>query len=204
MQKISIKYLIGVLALGLLLGQRATAQEKPVKEKTIKEKAPEKKHLKVGDTMPAFTLTDQDGKQFSSTGLIGKQVLVIYFYPKDESLVCTKEACSFKDSNDDFIKAGAKVIGINSGSIASHKSFTDHYNLPFTLLSDPDNRVLEMFGVKGRFFMTGRETFVIGLDGKIVYTYSAMLEGKAHSEQALAFVKGQKDQPKLNYTSAVN
>ncbi len=151
-----------------------------------------KKRLEIGDQIPDFTLTDQNGKAVKSAELIGKQVLVIYFYPKDESMVCTKEACSFRDSNDDFIKAGARVIGINSGSVASHKSFMDHYNLPFTLLSDPENKVLKQFGVKGAFFLTGRTTYVVGLDGKIAYTYSAMMEGKEHSEQALQFVKNQK------------
>src|SRR5450755_599063 len=112
------------------------------------------KQLVVGDTMPAFSLTDQDGKVFNSADYKGKNILVIYFYPKDESMVCTKEACSFRDSFNDFAKAGAKVIGINGGTVASHKEFSDHYKLPFILLSDPGNKVYHLFGVQDKMFMT--------------------------------------------------
>ncbi|GAC1303088.1 MAG: peroxiredoxin [Mucilaginibacter sp.] len=150
------------------------------------------KELAVGDAMPAFKLTDQDGKLFKSTDHIGKSILVIYFYPKDESMVCTKEACSFRDSFDEFVKAGAKVIGINAGTVASHKGFRDHYKLPFTLLSDPDNKVYHLFGIKNKLFMTGRKTFVINLKGKIVYMHEAMLQGKGHADDALKFIKAAK------------
>ena len=154
----------------------------------VKAQAGEKE-LVVGDMMPSFTLTDQDGKAFNSAEHVGKSMLVIYFYPKDESMVCTKEACSFRDSFNDFTKAGAKVIGINGGTVASHKEFRDHYKLPFTLLSDPDNKVYHMFGVKNRMFMTGRETFIVDTHGKIVYAYAALMQGKQHSDDALAFIK---------------
>ena len=149
----------------------------------------DQKNLEVGDQMPAFKLTDQDGKVFNSADFVGKSYLVIYFYPKDESMVCTKEACSFRDSFDDFTRAGAKVIGINGGTVESHKEFRDHYKLPFTLLSDPDNKVYHQFGVKKVMFMTGRETFVIDRKGKIVFTYTSMLSGKEHSDDALAYIK---------------
>jgi peroxiredoxin Q/BCP len=147
------------------------------------------KALVVGDTMPAFSLTDQNGKTFNSADLVGKSILVIYFYPKDESMVCTKEACSFRDSFNDFTNAGAKVIGINGGTVASHKEFSDHYKLPFILLSDPGNKVYAMFGVKDKMFMTGRETFIIDLHGKVAFAYEAMMQGKKHADDALAFVK---------------
>jgi peroxiredoxin Q/BCP len=145
--------------------------------------------LVIGDNMPSFSLTDQNGNAFNSKDYVGKSVLVIYFYPKDESMVCTKEACSFRDSFDDFTKAGAKVIGINAGTVASHKSFSDNYKLPFTLLSDPDNKVYHLFGVKNKMFMTGRETFVIDLHGKVGFTYEAMMQGKKHADDALAYIK---------------
>ncbi|MFL9482756.1 peroxiredoxin [Chitinophagaceae bacterium LWZ2-11] len=150
------------------------------------------KHITVGDTVPTFTLNDQYNHPFNIKDSIGKHMIVIYFYPKDESAVCTKEACSFRDSYNDFTAAGAIVIGINSGSVESHKKFTDHYKLPFILLSDPDNKVLKQFGVKSQFFVTGRETFVIDLHGKIVYTYNSMIEGKKHASQALEYVKNNK------------
>jgi peroxiredoxin Q/BCP len=152
----------------------------------------EQKELVVGDAMPSFILTAQSGKAFNSADFVGKSYLVIYFYPKDESMVCTKEACQFRDSFNDFTKAGAKVIGINAGSVESHKSFADHYKLPFILLSDPDNKVYHKFGVKNKMFMTGRETFVINLHGKIVFAYTAMMQGKKHADDALAFIRAHK------------
>lgn len=147
-----------------------------------------KKSSEVGDIMPSFSLYDQNGHLFNSTDYVGKNILVIYFYPKDESMVCTKEACSFRDDFEEFIKAGAKIIGINDGTVASHKAFEQHYKLPFVLLSDPGNKVYHLFGVKNKLFMSGRETFVIDLKGKIVYKYTSMLEGKAHADNALQFI----------------
>jgi peroxiredoxin Q/BCP len=149
----------------------------------------EQKELVVGDQMPSFSLIAQDGKVFNSVDYVGKSILVIYFYPKDESMVCTKEACSFRDSFNDFTKAGARVIGINGGTVASHKEFSDHYKLPFTLLSDPDNKVYHLFGVKNKMFMTGRETFIVDLNGKIAFTYEAMMQGKKHADDALNYIK---------------
>jgi len=149
----------------------------------------DKKTVDVGNNVPNFSLYDQDGKLFNVNDYIGKKVLVIYFYPKDESMVCTKEACAFRDSFDQFTKAGAMVIGVNGGTVASHKEFQQHYKLPFTLLSDPDNKIYNLFGVKGKMFFTGRETFVVDLKGKIVYTHEAMMQGKEHADDALIFIK---------------
>lgn len=127
------------------------------------------KPLNVGDAVPDFLLKDQNGKTFNMKEAIGKHVFVIYFYPKYESMVCTKEACAFRDSFNDYTKAGAQVIGINGGTIESHKKFEEHYKLPFVLLSDPDNLVYKMFGVKKTLFMTGRQTFVVDMKGKIAF-----------------------------------
>lgn len=161
------------LALFLVAGT-ARAQEKP---------------LIVGDTIPAFTLSDQDGKPFSVRDSIGRKILVIYFYPKDESPVCTKEACAFRDKYAEFTNRGALVIGINSAGVESHLSFQQHHQLPFILLSDPENKVYKQFGIKGSFGLTGRETFVVDLSGKIVYTYNSMLSGAKHMEKALACIE---------------
>jgi peroxiredoxin Q/BCP len=145
------------------------------------------KHIMIGDQAPVFSLKDQNGKDFKSTGYIGKNILVIYFYPKDESSVCTKEACAFRDSYSDFAKKGAIVVGINSGTVESHKKFQENHQLPFILLSDPGNKVLKMFGV-GTFIITGRETFVIDKTGKIVFRYNSMMNGTAHQKEALQFI----------------
>lgn len=150
------------------------------------------KHLEVGDKVPAFSLTDQNGKVFNIANEIGKHKLVIYFYPKDESMVCTKEACAFRDSFNDFVKAGAVVIGVNGGTVASHKAFADHYKLPFVLLSDPGDKIYKLFGVKNKFFMSGRETFVVDTKGLIVYSHAAMMQGKEHADDALTAIKAAK------------
>jgi peroxiredoxin Q/BCP len=147
------------------------------------------KHLVTGDVVPAFILKQTDGSDFNINDYIGKKIVVIYFYPKDESSICTKEACSFRDSYADFAKAGAIVVAINSASVKTHKAFQQNHQLPFILLSDPENKVLKMFGVKSKFFISGRETFVIGLNGKIAFTYTAMMQGKEHAEKTLAFIR---------------
>lgn len=144
--------------------------------------------VKVGDKVPVFVLKDQDGKTFDIRNYIGKQKLVIYFYPKDESMVCTKEACAFRDSFSQYKDAKTMVIGINSGTVESHKSFQKNHNLPFTLLSDPNNDVLKLFGVKNVMSFTGRETFVVDLSGKIVYDYRGLLQGDEHAKKVLAYL----------------
>ena len=145
--------------------------------------------LEVGDDVPHFVLKDQYGHDVDINDYIGQTKLVIYFYPKDESPGCTKEACAFRDSYTDYSDAGATVIGVNSGSVESHRAFAEKYRLPFTLLSDPGNRVLKQFGVKNMLFLTGRETFIIGLDGKVAFKYRAMMNATQHNDQVLAFLK---------------
>jgi peroxiredoxin Q/BCP len=149
----------------------------------------QRKSLTVGDAVPEFSLEDQNDSLFNISDYIGKKILVIYFYPKDETSVCTKEACSFRDSYSDFTGAGAMVVGINSGSVESHKHFQLNHQLPFNLLSDPGNKVLKLFGVKRRFMISGRETFVIDKSGKIRFTYDSFTNGPAHESEALKFIK---------------
>ena len=138
---------------------------------------------------PDFTLKDQDGNSFAIKDVIGKKKLVIFFYPKDESPVCTKEACSFRDHFEVFQQAGAMLIGISADSVESHKKFQQNHHLPYTLLSDPGNKVLKQFGIKNVLFLTGRETFVIDLQGNIAFQFRSMLNGKAHIEKTLAFLQ---------------
>ena len=147
------------------------------------------KPLTVGDMVPSFSLKDQNDSLFNMADYIGKKMLVVYFYPKDESSVCTKEACSFRDRYSDFTNAGAMVVGINSGSVDSHKHFQLNHQLPFPLLSDPGNIILKLFGVKNKFMISGRETFVIDKTGKIRFTYDSFTNGPAHEAEALKFIK---------------
>src|ERR1043165_3661048 len=102
--------------------------------------------LKTGDAMPDTTLTGADGP-VKLRDKIGKP-LVVYFYPKDETYGCTKEACAFRDQYEDFLGAGAEVIGVSRDDAASHEKFKEHHRLPFTLLSDPGGKVAEAWGVK--------------------------------------------------------
>lgn len=170
--------LIGVVLAG---GIPACAQDPEKKENEMKT-------LEIGDEIPRFVLKDQHGKEFDVDDYIGKKKLVIYFYPKDESPGCTKQACAFRDSFADYTDAGAMVIGINSGSVQSHNAFAEKHQLPFTLLSDPGNEVLKAFGVKNVLFFTGRETFVVSLDGRLAFKYRALMNAPQHNDNVLAFL----------------
>lgn len=127
--------------------------------------------LQVGDKIPSFHSMDMDGKPFTEKKLEGK-VSVIYFYPKDETPGCTKEACSFRDGMDEIKNLGALVIGISPDSINSHQKFSKNHSLNFTLLSDENKEVCKKFGVlrkketpKGEVISLERTTFIIGKDG---------------------------------------
>lgn len=150
------------------------------------------KTVKKGDKTPLFTLKNQDGEDFRLEDYLGKQKIVLFFYPMDQSPICTKEACAFRDAYAKFTDANAIVIGINSGSVESHKAFQEKENLPFDLLSDPDNKVLKLFGVKeedlGKMVVSGRETFVIGKNGTIVYSFRDFMNGEDHSKEVLSYL----------------
>ena len=146
------------------------------------------KTLQIGDPVPRFVLNDQHGRAVDVTEYIGRKKLVIYFYPKDESPGCTRQACAIRDHFAKYAAAGAVVIGINSGSVERHRAFAEKHGLPFTLLSDPGNRVMKSFGVKKVLFLTGRETFVVDLDGRIVYKFRAFMNAAVHNDRVLKFL----------------
>jgi thioredoxin-dependent peroxiredoxin len=142
--------------------------------------------LKIGDRAPQFTLPDQNGIMVDLKNFIGKTKLVIYFYPKDESYGCTKEACSFRDSYEDFKEAGAEVIGISADDEVSHKGFAANHKLPFILLSDKDKKVTGLYGVgKTLGILPGRVTFIIDKQGIIRGIYSSQINFQKHVEEAL-------------------
>jgi peroxiredoxin Q/BCP len=126
----------------------------------------------VGKPAPDFTATAQDGAKVHVAALKGKPV-VVYFYPKDETAGCTKEACSFRDSWDAIGKTGAALVGVSADTLDSHRAFTAHYKLPFLLVSDPDGAIAKMYGVpfEGRH---KRQTIVIGRDGKVEHVYRSV------------------------------
>lgn len=145
----------------------------------------------VGSTIPGFVLKDQNGMQFDLNSVLGKKNLVIYFYPKDDSPGCTKEACSFRDQFEVFSEADAVIIGISSQSVASHKEFADKYKLTYTLLSDENNEVRKLFGVPGNIFglIPGRVTYVINKAGKVVYLFNSQMKAEQHVDEALKILK---------------
>jgi thioredoxin-dependent peroxiredoxin len=147
--------------------------------------------IQVGSKVPEFSLLDQYGKEFHSKDIAGKEKLVIYFYPKDETPGCTKEACTFRDNYEVFSNAGARIIGISGQSVESHKKFAENHNLPFTLLSDPDNKVRKQFGVKSGP-IPGRVTFVVDKTGTVVYLFDSQTQAARHVEEAMRVLKEMK------------
>ena len=129
--------------------------------------------LEVGKNAPQFTLKDQSGKSVSLKDLLGKQV-ILYFYPKDDTPGCTKEACNFRDDFSQIKKENAVILGVSADSEGKHKKFAEKYKLPFTVLSDENKKVLEKYGVWQEKSMYGRKymgivrsTFIIDEKGKL-------------------------------------
>lgn len=143
-------------------------------------------NLQKGTLLPEFELKNQEGQLVKSSELRGKKSVVVYFYPKNFTPGCTREACGFRDSFEEFTQKGAVVIGISSDSVNSHKKFTLQYALPFILLSDPNNKVRKLFGVKPNLWgiLPGRETFVFNKEGLLTFKFNAM-GAEAHIVEAL-------------------
>jgi peroxiredoxin Q/BCP len=143
--------------------------------------------LKPGDSMPDTTLVGPDGP-VQLRDRIGK-ALVVYFYPKDETYGCTIEACKFRDEYEDFLTAGAEVIGVSRDSADSHDKFRSHHKLPFTLLSDPDGKVAAAWGVRGKLGLPGRVTYVFDRQGVLRHRFDSMIRFGKHVDEALEVVR---------------
>lgn len=143
--------------------------------------------IKVGDMIPIFSLPDQDGNIFDITSVLGKKKLVIFFYPKDGSLTCTREACYFRDLSETFEEIGAVIIGISAQSVESHKIFAESNKLNYTLLSDEGNAVRKLFGVPSKIFgiIPGRVTYVADMTGKVVFIIDSQNNIQRHVDEAL-------------------
>ena len=146
--------------------------------------------LTVGSPAPDFTLVSDSGAPVTLSGLKGKQV-VVYFYPRDDTPGCTKQACGVRDAWDAFTAAGAVVLGVSPDGEASHAKFKAKFELPFTLLSDPDHAAAEAYGAWGEKSMYGkkymgivRSTFVVGADGKVKAVFPKV-KPDAHAKQVL-------------------
>jgi peroxiredoxin Q/BCP len=147
--------------------------------------------IKIGDECPVFSLKSQFGENYNINEVLGSKILVIYFYPKDDTTVCTKEACSFRDRYEEFQDLDCIVIGISSDSERTHKKFSEKYKLPFVLLADTNQDVRKLFGVTGSLFglIPGRVTFIIGKDRKLKGSFDSLLNPHGHIEHALKLVK---------------
>jgi thioredoxin-dependent peroxiredoxin len=139
---------------------------------------------------PDFTLPSNKENDFTLTKLRGNKNVVLYFYPKDETIGCTKEACSFRDNYYQFTERGAEVVGVSSDSVESHKSFAENHRLPFTLLSDEKKQVRKLYGVTGTLgLFPGRVTFIIDKNGIIRHIFSSQIQPTKHIKEALQILK---------------
>ena len=143
--------------------------------------------MRVGDPAPDFTLLDQDGRPFTLSQALQSKAVVLYFYPKDETFGCTKEACHFRDAFVDFVDLGATVVGVSADSPESHRQFIANRKLPFTLLSDQDKAVHRKYGVGTGLLgiLKRRLTFVIDAQGVIRGCFDSTLDFKGHVTASL-------------------
>jgi peroxiredoxin Q/BCP len=152
--------------------------------------------LAVGTQAPEFTTTDQDGTKRTLSDFKGKKV-ILYFYPKDNTSGCTKEACAFRDHFDEFRQLGVEILGVSVDSEKSHQSFVQKYALPFTLLADTDKRLVEAYGVWGeknlygkKYMGTNRVTYLIDEAGKIAAVFPKV-KPETHAKDILTVLHGQ-------------
>ena len=151
--------------------------------------------IEEGKAAPAFTLKDADGNKVALKDLKGSNV-VVYFYPKDDTPGCTKEACGFRDLWSEIQATGTVVLGVSADDAESHRKFIDKYSLPFPLLSDPDRKVMEKYGAWGEKNMYGRKTMgvirstvLIGADGKVKKHWAKVAKADAHPAKVLEAVQ---------------
>jgi peroxiredoxin Q/BCP len=145
--------------------------------------------LWIGDRAPDFELFDQEGKPFRLHERCAEGPLVLYFYPKDETPGCTAEACAFRDQYEDFTAAGARVVGVSSDSVDSHRAFAARHRLPFTLLADPGGKLRAAFGVpKTLGLLDGRVTYVLDRSAVIRHAFSSQIQARRHVKEALGVV----------------
>jgi peroxiredoxin Q/BCP len=152
--------------------------------------------IEEGKAAPAFTLKDANGKAVSLKDFAGKHV-ILYFYPKDDTPGCTKEACGFRDDWQTLQKMGVVVLGVSADSEESHRKFAAKYHLPFPLLSDPDRKVMEKYGAYGEKMLYGkkttgviRSTVWIGPDGKVKKHWARVASAEQHPAKVLEAIRG--------------
>jgi thioredoxin-dependent peroxiredoxin len=144
--------------------------------------------LKEGDKAPDFTLKQTDGTDMTLSKAWEKKIVVLYFYPMDDTPGCTKEACAFRDLNQDFKNAGAEIIGLSVDDMASHKKFLEKHKLPFILLADSEKKVTELYDVKNLIGKAKRVTFVIDSNGIIKKIYPEV-DVSTHGQEVLTYIR---------------
>jgi len=148
------------------------------------------KEVNVGDKAPDFELSDQAGKSVRLRDLLANGIVVLYFYPKDNTYGCIAESSAFRDNHDEFVNHRAQIVGISSDSPESHVGFAAKYSLPFTLLSDPQNKVRKRYGVAPTMgLIPGRVTFVIDEAGVVRHKFNSQFNPLSHVDQSLSTVK---------------
>jgi peroxiredoxin Q/BCP len=152
--------------------------------------------IQEGQSAPPFTLKDASGKPWSLEALRASGPVVLFFYPRDESPICTREACAFRDAHQDFDQAGATVVGISSDGEGAHEAFARKQRLNYLLLSDPGGKVRQAYGIpKTLGVLDGRATFVIDRSGMVRMAYSAQLVAEGHTRRALETVRAIRGAP---------
>ena len=146
--------------------------------------------VKVGDTAPGFALPDRTGRTVSLSDYRNQRAVVLYFYPKDDTPGCTKEACSFRDHYQDFQDAGAEVIGVSADSTASHEQWSQKLKIPFILLSDTGGTLRKAYGVPSTLgLIPGRVTYVIDKQGIVRHVFNSLMQATQHIDEAMAALK---------------
>jgi thioredoxin-dependent peroxiredoxin len=146
--------------------------------------------INIGDKVPDFTLKAQDGTQVRFYDLLAQKPVVLFFYPKDNTPGCTKEACSFRDRYSVFQTQGAEVVGISADTVFSHQQFASAYQLPFLLLSDDGNKIRSLFGVPSTLMiLPGRVTYVIDQQGVVRQMFNSQLDVEGHIDTALKAIQ---------------
>ncbi len=146
--------------------------------------------IKVGDKAPDFTLSTQTGESVNLYSLLAQKPVVLYFYPKDDTPGCTREACGFRDRYSVFQELGAAVLGISGDTVPSHQKFAAAHQLPFQLLSDTQNKVRKQFDVPATLgFLPGRVTYIIDQQGIVRHIYNSQLNFDGHIEEAINALK---------------
>jgi peroxiredoxin Q/BCP len=146
--------------------------------------------VKIGDSAPEISAVDQHGERIELCEYRGRQPVVIFFYPADDSPICTKEACSFRDAYEEFVDAGAVVIGISGDDPTSHQRFASRHRLPFHLLADTEGTMRRSFGVpKSLGLLPGRVTYVVDKEGVVRQIFSSQFSAERHVREALRILR---------------